>query len=121
MPAGRPSVMTEETIRKLEDAFSWGCTDSEACCFAGIGMSTLYDYCQANPDFSDKKETLKNKPSMKAKRIVDRALDEQDLNTAHRVIDRKEGTKVKAELTGKDGGAIETKATFNFIPVGSDD
>jgi hypothetical protein len=99
MPGGRPTVMTDETIRKLEEAFLWGCTDAEACCHAGIGMSTLYDYCQANPVFSDKKETLKNKPTMKAKKIIDLALDDGDLNTAHRVIDRKEGTKVKQDIT----------------------
>lgn len=99
MAIGRPSVMTDEVIRKLEEAFTWGCTDAEACCYAGIGMSTLYDYCQKNDAFSDRKETLKNMPVMKARRIIDTALSDNDLPTANRVIDRKEGQKIKQDIT----------------------
>jgi len=99
MGAGRPTIMTPETIQKLEDAFTWGCSDLEACCYANISKSTLYDYCVANPEFSERKETLKNNVTMKAKRIIDRALDDDDINTAHKVIDRKEGTKVKQDIT----------------------
>lgn len=121
MPAGQPTKMTEKTLQLLREAFTWGCTDTEACCYAQISTSTLYNYCSANPEFLELKNTLKDMPTMKARRVISDALDDDDLNTAHRVVDRKEGTKVKQELTGKDGGAIETKATFNFIPVGSDD
>ena len=108
MPAGRPTKMTDETVGLLLQAFAWGCTDAEACTYAGINKSTLYAYCQENPEFSDRKETLKNMPTMKAKRIIDSALDEGDVTTAHKVIDRKEGTKVKQELSGPDGSPIET-------------
>lgn len=99
MAGGRPTVMTPEVIRKLEDAFTWGCTDLEACCYAGISKSTFYDYCADNESFSDRKEVLKNQVSMKAKRVIDRALDDDDVNTAHKVIERKEGTKVKQDIT----------------------
>ena len=91
---GRPTIMTPETIRKLEDAFSWGCTDLEACCNANIGKSSLYKYCDENPEFSERKEVLKNQPVMRARRVVLAALEEDDINTAHKVIDRKEGQKV---------------------------
>lgn len=99
MAGGRPTKMTEETIGLLLQAFAWGCTDGEACAYAGINKSTLYLYCQDNPEFSDRKETLKDMPTMKAKRIVDAALDSDDIATAHKVIDRKEGTKVKQDIT----------------------
>jgi hypothetical protein len=118
---GQPTKMTESTLQLLREAFTWGCTDSEACCYADISTTTLYNYCTANPEYLELKNKLKDMPTMKAKRIVNNSLDDSDLNTAHRVIDRKEGSKVKQEITGKDGGAIETKATFNFIPVGSND
>ena len=91
---GRPTCMTPEVIQKLEDAFSWGCTDLEACCNADISKSTLYNYCDANPKFMERKEVLKNQPVMKARRVVQAALDDDDINTAHKVIDRKEGQKV---------------------------
>ena len=112
---GRPLIMTPGVIQKLEDAFSWGCTDLEACCNADISKSTLYNYCDANPKFMERKEILKNQPVMKARRVVQAALDENDINTAHKVIDRKEGSKVKNEISGVNGGAIESKWTVEFV------
>ena len=112
---GRPTVMTPEVIRKLEDAFTWGCTDLEACCNADISKTSFYKYCDENPSFADRKEVLKNQPVMKARRVVIAALDEDDINTAHKVIDRKEGSKVKSEITGANGGAIESKWTVEFV------
>ena len=106
-PGGRPTVMTTDVIRKLEDAFSWGCTDLEACCFANIGKTALYEYCDKNPEFAEWKETLKNNPVMKARRVVMGALDEADVATAHKVIDRKEGTKVKQDITS-NGATLNT-------------
>ena len=91
--------MTPEVIQKLEDAFTWGCTDLEACCYADVSKSTLYDYCQNNPEFSERKETLKNQPVMQARRIVQASLTDGDLATANRVIDRKEGQKIKQDIT----------------------
>ena len=92
--AGRPTVMTPEAIRKLEDAFTWGCTDLEACCYANVSKTALYEYCQKNEEFAERKETLKNQPVMKARRIINSSLDDGDIITANKVIDRKEGQKV---------------------------
>lgn len=108
MTAGRPKKMTPETIQILEGAYLVGATDAEACCHADISMSTLYDYCSKNPKFSDRKELLKNQPIIKAKHIVSNSLDEGDLSTAHKVIDRKEGSKVDITSGGK-------KIENNFI------
>jgi hypothetical protein len=96
---GRPRSVTESVIRKLEQAFLVGATDTEACLNADLPISTFYDYCRDNPLFSDRKEVLKNQPTLKAKMIITGALDSDDLNTAHRVIDRKEGQKIKQDIT----------------------
>ena len=102
MVAGRPTKMTPEVIQKLETAFIAGCTDLEACCYADVGKSTLYDYCQEHPEFSERKETLKNQPIMQSRFIVQSALLDGDLNTANRVIDRKEGQKITQENVNVD-------------------
>jgi hypothetical protein len=96
-PGGRPTKMTEEVIQKLESAFIAGCTDLEACCYADISKTALYDYCQKNDEFAERKETLKNQPVMQARFIIQEALTTGDLNTANRVVDRKEGQKIKQE------------------------
>jgi hypothetical protein len=102
MALGRPLKLTPEVIQKLEVAFIAGCTDLEACCYADIGKSSLYNYCNDHPDFMERKETLKNQPIMQARFIVQESLTKGDLNTANRVIDRKEGQKIvqtNVELT----------------------
>jgi len=107
--AGRPTVMTKEVIQKLEDAFVWGCTDLEACSYADIAPSTLYLYQSENEAFSERKEMLKNSIKMRAKRVISASIDDNDLNSAHKVIDRAEGKKVN--LAGADGtGPVEIKA-----------
>ena len=96
---GRPTKMTEEVIQKLESAFIAGCTDLEACCYADISKTALYDYCQKNDEFAERKETLKNQPVMQARFIVQEALTTGDLPTANKVIDRVTAQKVDATNT----------------------
>lgn len=42
---GRPTKMTQGTVKKLEEAFLRGLSDEEACLYADISKPTLYDYC----------------------------------------------------------------------------
>ena len=58
---GRPTIITPEIIAKLEQAFSLGCSDLEACIYADIGKTALYDYQEKNPEFTERKEALKQK------------------------------------------------------------
>lgn len=94
---GQPTKMTSNTIQLLKDAFTWGCTDSEACCYAEISTSTLYNYCNEKPEFLELKNKLKDMPTMKARRIISTELDCDDLNTANRVIDRVTTQKVESK------------------------
>lgn len=103
MPAGRPTVMTDEVLRKLEEAFLLGCTDLEACLVADISKTALYEYQEKHPEFAERKEALKSNPVYKARKVIINALDEGDVLTANKVIERKEGTKAKHELTGAGG------------------
>jgi hypothetical protein len=105
--------MTEEVIRKLEDAFVWGCTDLEACSYANISSTALYDYQVDHPGFAERKEVLKNSIKMRAKRVISKSIDGDDLQSAHKVIDRAEGKKVA--VTGADGGALITKIQYEIV------
>jgi len=96
--------MTPETVGKLEEGFLRGFTDSEACLYAGINPSTLYAYCAEHPEFSEKKEVLKNSPLMLAKQIQYDDLLERDKQIAQKVIDR--ATARKTEISGPQGGDI---------------
>ena len=95
--------MTEITIKKLEEAFAIGCSDVEACLMANISTVTLYAYQKNNPEFINRKETLKEKPFLKARKTIVDDLD--DVNTAKWYAERKkkEEFSSRSELTGKDG------------------
>jgi len=65
---GRPTVMTESVIAKLEEAFLIGCSDLEACLVADISKDALYDYQNKYPKFTERKELLKQNPILAARR-----------------------------------------------------
>jgi hypothetical protein len=92
---GRPTVMTIDTIKALEQAFSLGCSDLEACLHAGISKQTLYTYQKDNPEFIDRKEMLKDKLVLKARTVVAEHLNKNDKETAKWYLERKK----KAEFS----------------------
>ena len=106
MTAGRPTVITPEIISKLEEAFSIGASDLEACFVAGIGKTTLYVYQTDHPEFTERKEALKNMTSFAARKVVNDKIIEGDVDTAKWQLERKNkdeyGTKqtVDAQVSG---------------------
>ena len=86
---GRPTKMTSETIAKLEQAFSLGCSDLEACIYADVSPSILYRFQEKNPEFRERKEMLKQKLVLKARTVVAEALKNKDENTAKWYLERK--------------------------------
>jgi len=77
---GRPTKMDELTVKKLEEAFAFGCTDLEACSYADISKQTLYNYQDKNPGFIDLKERLKEKPVLLARKtVMDKMTDDGKL------------------------------------------
>lgn len=109
--AGRPPVIDEMTLQKLEAAFSLGATDSEACFQAGISPATLYNYQNENPGYLERKKQLKERMILKARMVIADALNNSDKEVAKWYLERKAKNEFSArqELTGADGE--------NLIPV----
>jgi hypothetical protein len=116
--AGRPTVMTPETLAKLEDAFAYGLTDQEACFVANISKDALYDYCNKHPEFSDRKEALKQSPTIRAKRTVVKAIDGGDKETAKWYLERKNkdefSTKTNTQLSSDPDNPVNWNVTVNI-------
>lgn len=117
---GRPSVMTPEVIAKLEEAFAWGCTDREACLWAGIAQPTLYLYQEKHPEFIDRKEALKDTPILNSRATVARSV-KKDPRMAMDYLSRKKkdefSTKAETDITS--GGNALSPILVKFI--GEDD
>lgn len=103
--AGRPTVMTEKVVKELEEAFSRGFSDIEACLYVNISKQALYDYCHKNPAFTDRKEDLKKTPLMKARNNIYNAIEDGDTDMskwyAERKAKREFSTRVEQEIEGK--------------------
>lgn len=105
---GRPTVMTDKTLGKLKEAFLLDCTDEEACLFADISPSTLYEYQELNPEFSEKKKAWKQHPFLTARKTLIRAIKKSP-QYALEYLKRKKKDEFseRSEHTGADGAPIE--------------
>lgn len=62
-------------LQKLEEAFALGTSDEEACLYADISLSALYEYQKKSSQFLERKHLLKLNPVLKARQTVVRALE----------------------------------------------
>jgi site-specific DNA-methyltransferase (adenine-specific) len=100
---GRPTVMTPDTINKLESVFAIGGTDKEACSYADISHQTLYDYQHSHPEFVERKEMLKERPFIKARQTIVKALDNPHDAQWFMERKRKKEFAYRNEVTGPEG------------------
>lgn len=117
--AGRPTVMTDLVVGKLEEGFTYGYTDKEACLHAGIHPDTLYEYCKKHPAFSERKEVLKRTPTMLAKRTVfDNLAQEATAKWLLEKTNKEYNPKTQIDHTTSDGSMKPT--TIEIVAGGSD-
>lgn len=102
--AGQPTVMTEKTLRLLQEAFEWGCTDREACLHAQIAQSTLYSYQLVNKEYVEWKEAWKDRPTIMARKSVVGALP-KDPELSLKYLERKK----KDEFSTKSESDVNLK------------
>lgn len=103
----RPTVMTEETVKKLLDAFSYSFTDTEACLYANISKPTLYDYIKKFPEFSNQKEDLKKQPNIKAKMNWISKIKDKDYQASKEWLERKSRDEFSTKQVTDNNVVIE--------------
>lgn len=102
---GRPKAITSDVLQKLEYGFMKGLTDRQCCDFADIAQQTLYNYCKEHPAFLERKERLKNNPTVKAKINVVEEIEKGNIDLSKWYLERKEkkefSLKQEYEVTGE--------------------
>lgn len=71
---GRPTVMTQEVLGKLEEAFLNGASDKEAYFLAGISKDAFYDYCKTTPGYTERIEGLRDMVKYAARQNVSKGI-----------------------------------------------
>lgn len=124
---GRPSVITTEIINKLDYAFSIGCSDSEAISYAGISSSAFYNYIDKHPEYKERKEALKLKPVLKAKKANNDLIESGDPVHIRWFLERKKAdefsTKAEVNIDSNASLSLESRseALSDFLSQFLDD
>lgn len=117
---GRPTKMTQGTLRKLEELFVRGLSDEEACLLADIGTTTLYDYCKENPEFSERKELLKQRVKIRAKLNISKVIEDGDTDLSKWYLERRDNDfKTKQAVT--HGGEIAVNQVNPFAGLSTEE
>lgn len=102
----RPTVMTDEVIRKIEEVAALDGSVAEMAYYAGIHPDTIYAHMKENKEFSDRINALRERPVLKARQTVIKSLDTPD--GARWYLQRKKKLEFsdRTELTGADGNSL---------------
>lgn len=104
---GRKTVIGENVIAKLTEAFKEGATDELACQYAQIHPSTFYRHKESNKDFAREIEAAKSFITLQAARVVAQAIKSGNLQAAKWWLERK--------LPSEFGNKVETKTVTENI------
>ena len=109
---GRPTIMNEATISKLKEGFAQGFSVRNACTWANINQDTYFEYCKKHPEFSEQCKTLQQKPLLKAILVINKALNEGDVNTAKWYAERKAKDEFSLKTETEHSGQIQSKIVY---------
>jgi len=112
--AGRPKKMTNQVLGKLKEAFLLGCSDAEACLYAGIHPDTLYEYQKQNPTYSEEKEMYKSNPFLLARKSVVTSLM-KDPNLALKFLERRKSDEFSLRKTVDQNVTSEAITGFTYV------
>jgi predicted DNA-binding transcriptional regulator AlpA len=115
---GRPPVIDEFVVSKLETGFAKGFNISEACLFAGISRTTYYEYIKENPEFANKVEHLQDNVKMHAKSNIEEAIREKkDIDTSKWFLERKSRAEFSTKQELEHSGGL----SINIVSYGEND
>ena len=115
--AGRKTVVDDEALLKLEQAFLMGCDDEEACQFAGISPSALYAHQRRNPEFQQEKELWKLNPILKATATVYKNLSQPEMARWFLERRKKDKFSTRQELVGASDGSAQPIKIEYVVPT----
>jgi len=108
---GRPSKMTDEVIRKIEEVAALDGSVEEMAYYAGVHPDTIYAWLKENKVFSDRIKALRERPILKARQTIVKSLE--NAVTAQWYLERKKKREFaqRQEITGADGEKLFDEET----------
>lgn len=94
---GRPTVMSDETVRKLEESLKGGMTVSQACVVSDVSRDTYYRHYKMDEAFSDKMRFAKSYVAMLAKQNIAKAIADGDIGVSKWFLEKQSSFVAYAE------------------------
>lgn len=102
---GRPTKLTDEVRRKIEEVAALDGSVEEMAYYAGVHRETVYNWMRNDKDFSDRIQALRERPILKARQTIAKSLD--DPIHAKWYLERKKRLEFTAGIdVTSDGKAI---------------
>jgi hypothetical protein len=86
---GRPPIMQENIMRKLEAAISAGFNVSVSCHLSGISRSTYYEYMAYDKEFSDRMKYAEEITTYRARQVILSEIEKGSFKAACYWLERK--------------------------------
>lgn len=86
---GRPTVVNENTIQKLEAAISSGFSVTTACHLSSISTSTFYEYKSCDESFATRMKLAEEVVTYRARQVILKEIDNGSLKAAIYWLERK--------------------------------
>lgn len=109
---GRPTIVTDAVVAKLEYGFMKGLNVTECCHYADISRNCFYEYLEKNPEFKDRIEELKSNPSTMAKLNVVEAIENGDTDLSKWWLERRSKDEFSTKQEVK--ADIDQNVTINI-------
>jgi len=117
-PVGRPTLYREEYGDVIIEWMDQGFSLSAAASRLDVSRGTVYDWLDAHPEFAAKVKIAQNKRQFFLENRLLKATEGPVVTSSIFALKNAAPAdwleKTHTELTGKDGGAIETKASLDI-------
>lgn len=103
---GRKTVWTPLLCQKIETGAAYDFNDSQLAEYAGISRETLYKKFREDPAFSDRIDSLRERPMLKAKESMVNALGDPNFALKYAERRAKKEFAIRTEHTGPEGAPL---------------
>lgn len=105
--SGENTKLTDEVRVKIKEVASLDGTIEEMAYYCGVSRQTIYNWFEKEPELFDEVERLRQRPVLKARQTIVKALD--DPNHAFKYIERKRRKEFGANVDiTSDGKQLPT-------------
>lgn len=94
----KPTKCTRKTMARIKEALLLGATYKIAAQYAGIGMSTFYEWKKDKPEFLDAVESTEAACAMFHLKLLKKAAVKGDVTTSKYILDRRHGYIEKMQV-----------------------